>query len=206
VPHRKYSALLVACFICAVAHAGEAVSDQDIQAQISHETELQAKLIAQVKGEIESLRQRELKTTSLVERRKLESRRAELSAVLAEVERRMAQPSRTRYVSPTKPEPMFAAYGKAVAQKIEAYGSSHFPKSNGQSLYGRVVLILTIKADGALEEVGIASRSGIPALDKHAQKVAQAVAPFEAFSPEIREVADRLVFVFPFAYRREEEK
>jgi protein TonB len=177
-----------------------------MQAQISNEMEIQAKLIAQVKREIESLRQRELKTTNLVERRKLESRRSELSAVLAEVERRMAQPSRTLYVSPTKPDPLFESYGKAVAQKIEAYGSTHFPKSNGESLYGRVVLILTIKSNGTLEEVEVASRSGIPALDKHAVKVARAVAPFEAFSPEISKVADRLVFVFPFAYRREEEK
>ena len=126
--------------------------------------------------------------------------------MLARIEERIqAENARPRkaYVSPSVREVVYASYYDAMRRKIEARGTSHFPESKGEKLYGSLTMMVTVNFDGKVLDAEIIKGSGNPALDLHAQEVARSAGPFGGFSPEMRKTLDQLVVVARFSFTRD---
>lgn len=104
----------------------------------------------------------------------------------------------------------FAHYYDAMRQKIEAYGSAFFPRANGRPLYGSLVIVVSIDAQGRIttnaqgkEGLSIGRSSGNPELDRQAIAIVRASAPFGPFPTEMRNQIDVLDWVSTFEFTRD---
>ena len=167
----------------------------------------QSLLLQRVRAQILALNQApETSTQTLDEKIRQEQKRMELSRMLARIEERIqAENARPRkaYVSPSVREVVYASYYDAMRRKIEARGTSHFPESKGEKLYGSLTMMVTVNFDGKVLDAEIIKGSGNPALDLHAQEVARSAGPFGGFSPEMRKTLDQLVVVARFSFTRD---
>lgn len=167
----------------------------------------QSLLLQRVRAQILALNQApETSTQTLDEKIRQEQKRMELSRMLARIEERIqAENARPRkaYVSPSVREVVYASYYDAMRRKIEARGTSHFPESKGEKLYGSLTMMVTVNFDGQVLDAEIIKGSGNPALDVHAQEVARSAGPFGGFSPEMRKTLDQLVVVARFSFTRD---
>jgi protein TonB len=105
---------------------------------------------------------------------------------------------------------VFAQYYDAMRQKIEAYGSAFFPRANGRPLYGSLVIVVSVDAQGRIannvqgkDGLSIGRSSGNPELDRQALAIVRASAPFGAFPVEMRNQIDILDWVSTFDFTRE---
>jgi periplasmic protein TonB len=107
----------------------------------------------------------------------------------------------------------FAHYYDAMRQKIEAYGSAFFPRANGRPLYGSLVIVVSVDAQGRIttnaqgkDGLSIGRSSGNPELDRQAIAIVRASAPFGPFPSEMRNQIDVLDWVSTFEFTRLELK
>ena len=104
----------------------------------------------------------------------------------------------------------FAHYYDAMRQKIEVYGSAFFPRANGRPLYGSLVIVLSVDAQGRIttnaqgkDGLSIGRSSGNPELDRQAIAIVRASAPFGPFPSEMRNQIDILDWVSTFEFSRD---
>jgi len=104
----------------------------------------------------------------------------------------------------------FAHYYDAMRQKIEAYGSAFFPRANGHPLYGSLVIVVSVDAQGRIttnaqgkDGLSIGRSSGNPELDRQAIAIVRASAPFGPFPSEMRNQIDVLDWVSTFEFARD---
>ena len=104
----------------------------------------------------------------------------------------------------------FAHYYDAMRQKIEAYGSAFFPRANGRPLYGSLVIVVSVDAQGRIttnaqgkDGLSIGRSSGNPELDRQAIAIVRASAPFGSFPSEMRNQIDVLDWVSTFEFTRD---
>lgn len=104
----------------------------------------------------------------------------------------------------------FAHYFDAMRQKIEAYGSTFFPRANGRPLYGSLVIVVSVDAQGRItnnaqgkEGLSIGRSSGNPELDRQALAIVRASSPFGPFPTEMRNQIDVLDWISTFDFTRE---
>ena len=104
----------------------------------------------------------------------------------------------------------FAHYYDAMRQKIEAYGSAFFPRANGHPLYGSLVIVVSVDAQGRIatnaqgkDGLSIGRSSGNPELDRQALAIVRASAPFGPFPSEMRNQIDVLDWVSTFEFTRD---
>jgi protein TonB len=104
----------------------------------------------------------------------------------------------------------FAHYYDAMRQKIEAYGSAFFPRANGRPLYGSLVIVVSVDAQGRIttnaqgkDGLSIGRSSGNPELDRQAIAIVRASAPFGPFPSEMRNQIDVLDWISTFEFARE---
>lgn len=104
----------------------------------------------------------------------------------------------------------FAHYYDAMRQKIEAYGSAFFPRANGHALYGSLVIVVSVDAQGRItnnaqgkDGLSIGRSSGNPELDRQALAIVRASAPFGLFPSEMRNQIDVLDWVSTFDFSRD---
>jgi protein TonB len=133
---------------------------------------------------------------------------SQLNALEAELAKRI-QANGKEPASSTKAV-VFASYYDAMRQKIEAYGSTFFPRVNGRPLYGGVVLVVSVDAQGKIansssgkEGVEVRRSSGIADLDRQAVAIVRAAAPYGPFPPEMRKQIDVLDWVSTFEFTRD---
>jgi protein TonB len=126
------------------------------------------------------------------------------------IEDQNKRPKKT-VVSPSTHAVAHAQYSMLVQQKIEKVGTLNFPKSNGQKIYGEVIISIPIFQNGAIYEdeggAKVERTSGNPILDRAALKILKSAAPFGAF-PKNMQLAGNgsvLVFVHVFKFTREEK-
>jgi protein TonB len=186
---------LLACIASALALAGTAAGATASDDGTTTTDQELATLLAEQKRLIEQTRR---KMASLPPKR-----RAELAAVLAELERRVNEPARTRYVTATTKDPALHAYYSRFQHRLEEHGTANFPKDNGVSLYGRVIVVLTLQGNGKIETVEIA-KSSSEQLAKHSIEMLRQLEPFEPFPADIAKTVDRIVITSSLNYSREE--
>jgi protein TonB len=136
-----------------------------------------------------------------------EERQRRLQRQLAEIERRVSEENarpRKRYVSPATREVAYARYYDALRRRIEARGTQDFPQVQGRKLYGELTMGLTVDALGRVVQTQVLKPSGQPVLDRRAEAIVQAAAPYGAFGAELRVQADLLVITARFRFTRED--
>jgi protein TonB len=104
----------------------------------------------------------------------------------------------------------FAHYFDGMRQKIEAYGSTFFPRANGRPLYGSLIIVVSVDSQGRIttnaqgkDGVSIGRSSGNPELDRQALAIVRASAPFGPFPSEMRNQIDVLDWISTFDFTRD---
>jgi periplasmic protein TonB len=98
-----------------------------------------------------------------------------------------------------------AQYLQAWTRQVESIGNLHYPEEARQRLlFGELRLLVTITADGVLQEVTILQSSGHHVLDDAAVRIVRLAAPFPPFPDEMRQDTDVLEIIRTWQFRRNE--
>lgn len=138
----------------------------------------------------------------------------ELNSLEAELAKRLQvdgrEPRRKVLTGASTKAVVFAQYYDAMRQKIEAYGSAFFPRANGRPLYGSLVIVVSVDAQGRIasnaqgkDGLSIGRSSGNSELDRQALAIVRASAPFGPFPAEMRHQIDILDWISTFEFTRD---
>ena len=117
---------------------------------------------------------------------------ASLEARIAQERQALAKMPRTKRInSASTRSASEASYLDMWRQKCERIGAVNYPA--GQ-LEGQVLILVSILADGSLEEVRVLKSSGFRELDQAALTTVRQAAPFQPFNLDMRKAYDRLEF------------
>lgn len=139
---------------------------------------------------------------------------SQLNSLEAELAKRLQvnarEPRRKVLTGASTKAVVFAQYYDAMRQKIEAYGSAFFPRANGRPLYGSLIIVVSVDAQGRIannaqgkDGLSIGRSSGNPELDRQALAIVRASAPFGPFPTEMRNQIDILDWVSTFDFTRD---
>ena len=104
--------------------------------------------------------------------------------IFKRIEDENARPKR-KSVTPSTREVEYAMYFKQWADKVERTGNNNYPEAaRGRTL--RLVLTVSVLADGSIEKVEVDRSSGVRAVDNAARAIVKLAAPYGRFSPEMR--------------------
>jgi len=160
----------------------------------------QAKLLAQVRAQLSSLSPAQPQPLNPDQ----ESKRQRLLKMLAEIEERIEQSNKRphkQYFSPSTRQSEFAVYYEQMRQKIETFGTAHFPTYQGRKLYGSLIMTVTINSSGQVLSVQINESSGLAELDRRAKAIVMSSGPFPEFVPSLKSLADQLALVSRYSFK-----
>jgi protein TonB len=121
----------------------------------------------------------------------------EVAAVMARMEAEIARnietynkrPKKTQ-ITPSTREVGYALYYKKIQEKIERVGTLNFPQSNGQKLYGSLLMSIPVFQDGTIYDkeggIRVERSSGNPELDRAAVAIVKRSAPFDRLPANMR--------------------
>jgi len=133
----------------------------------------------------------ELPTASELMQRTLEAMRLE-AQIAKDMEVYQMRPKR-RFVGARAEEYRFARYVEDWRLKIERIGNLNYPEAaRQQRVYGSLLLTVSIRSDGSVENVEVNRTSGSRILDAAAKKIVEMSGPFASFPPDIRRDTDIL--------------
>jgi protein TonB len=155
-------------------------------------TQLRSAPIAAVQQKpVDAAEQTELPTANELMQRTLESIKLE-AQIAKDMETYQKRPKR-RFIGARAEEYRFARYVEDWRAKIERVGNLNYPAAaRDQHLYGSLLLTVSIKSDGTVENIEINRSSGNRILDAAAVKIVEMSAPFAPFPPDIRRDTDIL--------------
>ncbi len=183
-------------------------TEVQMQLQLQQLQDRQNLLLAQVKAQLAALPPPDLRQPSEApDQIQREERRRQLSKLLAEIERRINQENkrpRKRYIGPATRETVYAVYYDHLRRRIEDKGTDNFPEADGKKLYGELTMGITVNPDGRIHAIKIAESSGNRALDRRAEAIARAAAPFGSFNLAMRRQSDQIVVFSRFKFTRDE--
>ena len=183
-------------------------SAEDSQKKVETLRDQQMLMLAQIRQLLAALPVADPKQAALTpEAQQREEKRRQLVKLLAEIEKRIneenARPKK-RYISPATREEVYAVYYDTLRRRIEDRGTQNFPEAAGRKLYGELTMIVTVNADGRIVDTEVVESSGNATLDRRAQGIAHAAAPFGRFTEAMRRRADQIVVVSRFKFTRDE--
>ncbi len=131
-----------------------------------------------------------MNATNLVERAR-ESARLE-AQIAQNMDAYQKRPKRV-FIGARTTEYSFARYVEDWRLKVERVGNLNYPEEAKQlKLYGSLLLTVSIKSDGSLENVEVNRSSGHKALDQAAIRIVRLGAPYAVFSDDLRSKVDIL--------------
>jgi protein TonB len=134
----------------------------------------------------------EVPQTTQFDREQLVEEIASLEARITQDRQALAKMPRTKRISSMSTRSADeAAYLDMWRQKCERIGKANYPPG---ALEGEVLMLVSIVADGTLEEVRILKSSGHRALDQAALATVRQAAPYQPFNVAMRKAYDRLEF------------
>lgn len=123
----------------------------------------------------------------------------QIAQMTAELDRRKvayAKRPRRRTISAATKEYKYANYLDAWKRKVEKIGNLNYPdEARRRKLYGNLILRVSLKADGTIEEIEVRKSSGHKLLDDAAIRIVRLAAPYAPFPEEIRKETDVLDIV-----------
>ena len=186
---------------------GDTMEEQS-QSSVQTLQEQQVLMLARVRNQLAALPPPEPTLPGVSsEQTTREEKRRRLVKQLAEIERRINQENarpKKRYVSPSTREEVYAVYYDGLRHAIEDKGTENFPQISGRKLYGELTMVVTINHDGRILATEVVDGSGNATLDRRAEMIARAAAPFGPFSDEMRRKADQILVVSRFKFTRDE--
>ena len=186
---------------------GDTMEEQS-QSSVQTLQEQQVLMLARVRNQLAALPPPEPTLPGLSsEQITREEKRRRLVKQLAEIERRINQENarpKKRYVGPATTEVPYAIYYDGLRRAIEDKGTENFPQIGGRKLYGELTMVVTINHDGRILATEVVDGSGNATLDRRAEMIARAAAPFGPFSDEMRRKADQILVVSRFKFTRDE--
>ena len=130
-------------------------------------------------------------TASELAQRTLEAMRME-ARIAKDIETYQQRPKR-RFVGARAEEYRFARYVEDWRAKIERVGNLNYPEAARElKLYGSLLITVSIRSDGSVENVEINRSSGQKVLDAAAVRIVEMSAPFAAFPADIKRDTDVL--------------
>jgi protein TonB len=125
-----------------------------------------------------------------------------LEAELAKrVELESQRPRKAIMTSTSAKSVVYAEYYNTMRNKVEAYGTQYFPRSNGKPLYGSLIIMVSIDREGKIiAKPKVEKSSGNAELDRQTIAIIEACAPFEKFSPTMRAQLDVIDWIASFAF------
>lgn len=111
----------------------------------------------------------------------------------AEIDRKLdeyAKRPRRKFIGAKAKEYRLAQYVEDWRQKIERVGTLNYPDAARGRLYGSLLLLVAIRADGSVERIEVQRSSGEPVLDEAAKRIVALAAPFSSFPNDIRADTD----------------
>jgi len=131
-----------------------------------------------------------LTATQLIER---SMEMVNLNAQLSESMQAYADRPRQVFVSARTQEFKYANYMREWVKKVERVGNLNYPdQARRQGLSGKLMLDVTMNADGTVRNISILKPSSHAVLDEAAIRIVNLAAPFAPFPPEILKEADIL--------------
>ena len=116
-----------------------------------------------------------------------------LNAQLSESMQAYADRPRQVFVSARTQEFKYANYMREWVKKVERVGNLNYPdQARRKGLSGKLMLDVTMNADGTVRDISILRPSGHAVLDEAAIRIVNLAAPFAPFPPEILKEADIL--------------
>lgn len=129
---------------------------------------------------------------------------ASLEAQLREQQQTHAKrPRKRQLTAASAKEARDAYYLDGWRQKVETVGNLNYPaEARRRQIYGRLRMMVAIKADGSLHDVRIMQSSGQKVLDDAALRIVQLAAPFQPFPPDLRKDTDILEIVRTWQFEK----
>lgn len=121
-------------------------------------------------------------------------------AILREQIRKQQRQPRYHYVGPSAKASEQAQYLDQWRQKIEQTGTRHYPKQNGEQLYGQLQMTVYIRRDGSLLRAQITEPSDQAALNLAARRIVELAAPFAPLPEQVAPGADVLVITRSWSF------
>jgi len=174
-------------------------ADNQVQQKIAEKEREQAELLTRTKQALTKLNA----SHNTSKDPSIERQRQQLINLLAQIEKRIQEENarpRKRYVSPSTQKASYARYYDLLRRKIEAKGTLDFPQSQGQKLYGALIMVITIDTRGQVISAEVSQGSGNPLLDFHAKQIARNAGPYGAFNDAMRREMDQLALVTRFSF------
>lgn len=133
----------------------------------------------------------DLPTANELMQKTLEAMRLE-AQIAKDMDAYQKRPKR-RFIGARAEEYRFARYVEDWRLKIERIGNLNYPEAaRAQKLYGSLLLTVSIRADGSVENVEVNRSSGNRILDAAAVRIVNMSGPFAPFPPDIRKDTDIL--------------
>lgn len=124
--------------------------------------------------------------------------------LMLEQEKMAKRPKVTRVTSASTMAHQDADYLEDWRQRIEMLGNLHYPEeARNRSIHGSLRMLVTIRADGSVQEVDILKSSGHALLDDAAIRIVQLAAPFQPFPIEMRKRTDLLEIIRTWKFEKE---
>ena len=121
-------------------------------------------------------------------------------AILREQIREQQRQPRYHYVGPSAKASDQAQYLDQWRQKIEQTGTRHYPKQDGEQLYGQLQMTVYIRRDGSLLRAQITQPSDQATLNLAARRIVELAAPFAPLPEQVAPGADVLVITRTWSF------
>lgn len=126
----------------------------------------------------------------------------ELRHLLVDMEEYIDREATTKHINRGTIFDPYCSYYQRFAQKLEINGADHFPKHNGQLIYGKVLVHVTINHDGSIESIH-ANEATSEFIEEHTIKLIKSLAPFEPIPDGAKEKYFELGVTFNYVHETE---
>jgi len=119
---------------------------------------------------------------------------------------RTDSPTANELIGAQAKEYRFARYVEDWRMKVERIGNTNYPEAARQNrLYGSLILSVSIRADGSIENVEVKRKSGQRVLDAAAVKIVEMAGPYAPFPDDIRRDTDILNITRTWTFAKGDE-
>jgi periplasmic protein TonB len=122
----------------------------------------------------------------------------EIAALDKQVQDYNSRPKR-KHISPATREAAFAAYYALWSDRTERLGTQFYPEA-AKGKFAEVMVTVSVRSDGSIEEITLEQSSGSKAIDQGALRLLKRLAPYPEFkgslkqSVDVLDITTRLVF------------
>jgi len=128
---------------------------------------------------------------------------ARLEAQIAKEWQAYQKLPRRKFIGARAESTVYAEYVEKWRQRIETVGTRNYPaEARRQSLFGSLLLTVSIRADGTVERIDVDRSSGHAILDDAARRIVELAGPFPAFPSAIRGEYDILSITRQWSFTR----